>query len=222
MSELHMAMEPECLEPLNLVIKKDGAGDDEDESNITKKNYDNSINKYEDNDKVIEDEDDDDDKEIDKDEDEIDADCNMTIFQDAMKSGNMNLPTNDEKVLTALYMSSLVQMSNMTLPRSVPTPATPSPSFNAQPNFMQLLAMVEARHRMWQHMSWNTAAGGPQNFIRNPLSMPPQPFFDNPQTSLSEQLIGSQNSTVVSSSPSLKHEHSTFTVDTNKQAYFKR
>lgn len=158
-------MEPECLEPLNLVIKKDS---DNNEASV-----------YEDNiiaeDPV---------KGIDDERADNNTQDNMIALQDALKHNDSVLPTDDHKILTALYMSSLMQMSNMTVPRNV----TPPP-FGAQPNFMQLLAMVEARHRMWQQMNWPI----PPNFLRNPLSAPP-PYFDGPgATSLSEQLCNSQN-----------------------------
>ncbi|XP_023289881.1 protein pangolin, isoforms A/H/I/S isoform X5 [Orussus abietinus] len=181
-------MESECPEPLNLVIKKDGNGSD---STFIEENLVSSI------------------KRIEEDGGDTRVPENVTFLQDAVKSNESNLPTADHKILTALYMSSLMQMSNMTVPRSV----TP-PSFGAQHNFMQLLAMVEARHRMWQHMSWSV----PQNFLRNPLGLP-QPYFDSPVANLSEQLCNSQNSTPAYSLPSVKHEP---TNHDTKQPYFKR
>lgn len=188
-------MEPECLEPLNLVIKKDE--NTENGATVIEENSEaSSINRI--------DEENSDSKIVD----------NMTILQDAMKAEEAGLPTADHKILTALYMSSLMQMSNMNMPRSV----TPPP-YGAQHNFMQLLAMVEARHRMWQQMNWPL----PQNFHRNPLTLP-QPYFDGPTSNLTEQLCNSQNS--ASSYPMsctkpeqpLNHE-----ADLPlKQSYFKR
>lgn len=193
-------MEPECLEPLNLVIKKD----DSTESGSTTVTIDEgsseeaSINKINDEEKSN--------SVSSKHED------TMTILQDAMKSGEAGLPTADHKILTALYMSSLMQMSNMNLPRSV----TPPP-YGAQHNFMQLLAMVEARHRMWQQMNWPL----PQNFPRNPLALPAQPYFDGPTPNLTEQMCNSQNTTPSYPLSCAKPEQQSLSHDA-KQPYFKR
>ncbi|KAK1134781.1 hypothetical protein K0M31_007552 [Melipona bicolor] len=195
-------MEPECLEPLNLVIKKDDNTESGPATNVTieEGSSEASINRIDeekynnhpDPGKTIED--------------------NMTILQDAMKAGEAGLPTADHKILTALYMSSLMQMSNMSLPRSV----TPPP-YGAQHNFMQLLAMVEARHRMWQQMNWPL----PQNFPRNPLTLPAQPYFDGPTTNLTEQLCNSQNSTPTFPLSCTKPDQQPLNRD-SKQSYFKR
>lgn len=191
-----MAMEPECLEPLNLVIKKDDT--DGGPTTVIRERIDEE--KSETVETAIED--------------------NMAILQDAVKSAESGLPTADHKLLTALYMSSLMQMSSLSAPRGI----TPPPyggggggggsgggaiSQQQQQNFMQLLAMVEARHRMWQQMNWPL----PQSFLRSPLTLPPQPptaYFDGSTTTtttttaavaatttppnLTEQLCNSQNS----------------------------
>ncbi|OAD56216.1 Protein pangolin, isoform J, partial [Eufriesea mexicana] len=194
------AMEPECLEPLNLVIKKDDITESGPTTNVTieEGSSEASINRI--------------------DEEKCNGDPgktieeNMTILQDAMKAGEAGLPTADHKILTALYMSSLMQMSNMSLPRSV----TPPP-YGAQHNFMQLLAMVEARHRMWQQMNWPL----PQNFPRNPLTLPAQPYFDGPTTNLTEQLCNTQNSTPTYPLSCTKPDQQPLNRDA-KQPYFKR
>lgn len=173
-------MEPaECLEPLNLVIKKD---DTEDSGpligeKITEASLDEEKDVVATEENAIED--------------------NMAILQDAVKSAESGgLPTADHKLLTALYMSSLMQMSSLSAPRNIAPPPYGA-SQQQQQNFMQLLAMVEARHRMWQ-MNWPL----PQGFLRNPLTLPPtaSPYFDGatttptptPTPNLTEQL--SQNS----------------------------
>ncbi|KAF7411267.1 hypothetical protein HZH66_000163 [Vespula vulgaris] len=113
-------------------------------------------------------------------------------------------------------MSSLMNMSNAsTLPRNV---TSSSPPYAAQHNFVQLLAMLEARHRVWQQMNnWPT----PQNFLRNPLGLPPQPYFaDSPSANqLTEQLCTSQNPAPSFPLSSAKAEPSNHEA---KQAYFKR
>ncbi|XP_066594605.1 protein pangolin, isoforms A/H/I/S isoform X7 [Prorops nasuta] len=181
-----MAMEPECLEPLNLVIKKDDASN-ETSTTFTEDNINNKIDEEKEESKIQD---------------------NMAILQDAMKSDS-NLPAADHKILTALYMSSLMQMSNSSVPRGV----TPPP-YAAQHNFMQLLAMVEARHRIWQQMNWSM----PQSFARNPLGLP-QPYFDNPVSSLTDQLCSSPNSTSAYSLATAKPEPLSHEA---KQPYFKR
>lgn len=179
----YVAMEPaECLEPLNLVMKKD----DIDDGGPTRttvigvKIGEASIDEEE--------------------KDAVAAEDNMAILQDAVKSAESGgLPTADHKLLTALYMSSLVQMSNLSAPRGIAPPPYGA-SQQQQQSFMQLLAMVEARHRMWQQMNWPL----PQSFLRSPLTLPPtapSSYFDGATTtstptptppSLTEQL--SQNS----------------------------
>lgn len=159
----YVAMEPaECLEPLNLVIKKD----DTDDSGpvIGKRIAEATIDEEKDavlaaEDSAIED--------------------NMAILQDAVKSAESGgLPTADHKLLTALYMSSLMQMSSLSAPRGIAPP--PYGANQQQQSFVQLLAMVEARHRMWQQMNWPL----PQNFLRSPLTLPPTapPYFDGATT----------------------------------------
>lgn len=158
-------MEPaECLEPLNLVIKKDDTEDGgpeliSGERIITEASIDEEKDVVAAEECAIED--------------------NMAILQDAVKSAESGgLPTADHKLLTALYMSSLMQMSSLSAPRNIAPPQYGA-SQQQQQNFMQLLAMVEARHRMWQ-MNWPL----PQGFLRNPLTLPPAapPYFDGATT----------------------------------------
>lgn len=180
----YVAMEPaECLEPLNLVIKKD----DTDDSGPTRTVIGVKIAEAS----------------IDEEEKDVVAaeenaiEDNMAILQDAVKSAESGgLPTADHKLLTALYMSSLVQMSSLSAPRGIAPPPYGA-NQQQQQNFMQLLAMVEARHRMWQQMNWPL----PQSFLRSPLTLPPTApsYFDGATTtptstppSLTDQL--SQNS----------------------------
>lgn len=201
-----MAMEPECLEPLNLVIKKDdtarGGTVIEEEERIGKST--NAIDEEEDEEECT---------------DSRIIENNMTtILQDACKAGESGLPIADQKILTALYMSSLMNMSNAsTLPRNVTSSS--SPPYAAQHNFVQLLAMLEARHRVWQQMNnWPT----PQNFLRNPLGLPPQPYFADSSPSanqLTEQLCTSQNPAPSFPLSSAKAEPSNHEA---KQTYFKR
>jgi transcription factor 7-like 2 len=158
-------MEPaECLEPLNLVIKKDDTDDSGGPTVIGEKIAEASIDEEKDavaaEDNAIED--------------------NMAILQDAVKSVESGgLPTADHKLLTALYMSSLMQMSSLSAPRGIAPPPYGG-NQQQQQSFMQLLAMVEARHRMWQQMNWPL----PQSFLRNPLTLPPTapPYFDGATT----------------------------------------
>ncbi|KAI4484692.1 hypothetical protein M0804_007258 [Polistes exclamans] len=203
-----MAMEPECLEPLNLVIKKDDTGRggtviEEEEERIGGKSM-NAIDEEEE-------------EEESTDSTRMIENNVTTILQDACKAGGESgLPIADQKILTALYMSSLMNMSNAsTLPRNVTSSSAP---YAAQHNLVQLLAMLEARHRVWQQMNnWPT----PQNFLRNPLGLPSQPYFaDSPSANqLTEQLCTSQNpapSFPLSSAKAEPSNHET------KQPYFKR
>lgn len=182
----YVAMEPaECLEPLNLVIKKDDTVDSGPTGATVigvKIDGEASIDEEEKDAVVVE---------------ESAIEANMAILQDAVKSAESGgLPTADHKLLTALYMSSLVQMSSLSAPRGIAPPPYGA-SQQQQQNFMQLLAMVEARHRMWQQMNWPL----PQSFLRSPLTLPPTApsYFDGATTtptptppSLTDQL--SQNS----------------------------
>ena len=183
-----MAMEPECSEPLNLVIKKDSTASEpqltDSKSAPAEKSEEEKI--------------------------ETNIQDSMTILQDAVKSAeSASIPAADQKFLTALYMSSLMQMSNASALRNVsPTP------YNAQQNFMQLLTMVEARHRMWQQLSWSV----PPNFLRNPVGLP-QPYYDGSLSSINEQLCNSPNSLLSYPLPSPKHEQ---TNHDTKQTFFKR
>lgn len=154
-----MAMDSECLEPLNLVIKKD----DKNTNDL---------------------------HEEDEDEEVEEKLPNMAI--DSNKTSDNTLPMADQKILTALHMSNLMQMSNLNLPRGVSPPP-----YGTQYYFMQLLAMVEAQQLMCQQMSW------PQQYIRNPLRLP-QPYFDGPNLT---ELNNSMNSNSIYSLPSAKHEN---------------
>lgn len=161
----YVAMESaECPEPLNLVIKKD----DTDDSGpvIGERIAEASID--EEKDAVLAAE-------------ESAIEDNMAILQDAVKSAESGgLPTADHKLLTALYMSSLMQMSSLSAPRSIAPPPYGASQQQQQQSFVHLLAMVEARHRMWQQMNWPL----PQNFLRSPLTLPPTapPYFDGATT----------------------------------------
>jgi transcription factor 7-like 2 len=179
-----LAMEPaECLEqPLNLVIKKD----DTEENGSTGRTM-VIGERIESEASIIIDEEEE--KDAATVEEECAIDDNMAMLQDAVKSAESGggLPTADHKLLTALYMSSLMQMSSLSAPRGVaPSPYGASQQQQQQQqqqSFVQLLAMVEARHRMWQQMNWPL----PQGFLRNPLTMPPSapppsPYFDGATT----------------------------------------
>lgn len=180
-----MAMEPaECLEPLNLVIKKGNIDDSGPTRTVIGVKLGEASIDEEEKDAVV--------------AEESAIEDNMAILQDAVKSAESGgLPTADHKLLTALYMSSLVQMSNLSAPRGIAPPPYGA-SQQQQQSFMQLLAMVEARHRMWQQMNWPL----PQSFLRSPLTLPPtapSSYFDGATTtstptppSLTDQL--SQNS----------------------------
>ncbi|KAG5334527.1 PANG1 protein, partial [Acromyrmex charruanus] len=180
----YVAMEPaECLEPLNLVIKKDDTEDSGPTRTVIGVKIAEASIDEEEKDAVV--------------AEESAIEDNMAILQDAVKSAESGgLPTADHKLLTALYMSSLVQMSSLSAPRGIAPPPYGA-SQQQQQSFMQLLAMVEARHRMWQQMNWPL----PQSFLRSPLTLPPTApsYFDGATTTptptppnLSDQL--SQNS----------------------------
>lgn len=180
-------MEPaECLEPLNLVIKKDDTEDSGGPTTVIGERIEVEASIDEEKDAVA--------------AEESAIEDNMAILQDAVKSAESGgLPTADHKLLTALYMSSLMQMSSLSAPRGLAPPPYSGGNQQQQQSFMQLLAMVEARHRMWQQMNWPL----PQSFLRNPLTLPPAapppPYFDGatttptstPTPNLTEQL--SQN-----------------------------
>lgn len=185
-----VAMESECLEPLNLVIKKDGNSDGE--STVIEDNPTSAAERIEEDNK-----------------EETKAQDGMAILQEAVKAGESGLQPNDQKILTALHMSNLMQMSNMTLPRGVNPPA-----YGTQYYFMQLLAMVEAQQLMCQQMSWSA----PQHFARNPLRLP-QPYFDGPATNLTEQLCNSQNSAAAYTLPAAKRDTA---AHETKQSHSKR
>lgn len=197
-----MAMEPECLEPLNLVIKKDSNSPPaEPEPELPEKSTTPDVPVDSSKDCHT----------VEEDKFQSKVQDNMTILQEAVKSGEAGAPVTDQKFLTALYMSSLMQMSNASALRNVsPTP------YNVQQNFMQLLAMVEARHRMWQQLSWSV----PPNFLRNPVGLP-QPYYDGALTNINEQLCNSPNS-LMSSYPSLPTTKNQPASPETKQTFFKR
>lgn len=146
-------MEPECPEPLNLVMKKD-----------------------------------------EKDEDGSEA---GGIVQESQ-------PVADHKFLQALYMSSLMHMTGATARSATPPPTPPAAAagVSAPPqNFMHLLAMLEARHRMWQQMSWSI----PQSFMRGSLGFP-QPYFDGPVVANMSEQLAAQNSIGAYPSASAKRD----------------
>lgn len=171
-------MEPECLEPLNLVIKKDS--DTPEPSSIAEDNNKTAADNFVD-DKI-----------------ESKIEDNMAILQDAFKSAESGgVPAADQKFLTALYMSSLMQASNASALRNV----SPAP-YNVPQNFIQLLAALEARNRMWQQqLNWSV----PPNFLRNPVGLP-QHLYDGSLSSLNEQLCNSPNSLLTYPQPPTKHE----------------
>lgn len=170
-------MESECLEPLNLVVKKDNNSRD---TTLIDDNLSTSI------------------KKIDEEKVEVESSVldNMAILQNSSKTTDNGLPMTDQKILTALHMNNFMQMSNMNLPRGISPPP-----YGSQYYFMQLLAMVEAQQLMCQQMNWTV----PQHFIRNPLRLP-QPYFDSPSTNMSEPLCNSPNPTTVYPLPNVKRE----------------
>ena len=180
-------MESECLEPLNLVIKKDGNNEETiiDDSLVTSATSSK------------------------EDEGESKSQDNMAFLQDSMKAEETGIPGTDQKILTALHMSNLMQMSNMTMPRGVN-----QPPYGTQYYFMQLLAMVEAQQMMCQQMNWSA----PQHFMRNSMRLP-QPYFDGPTTNLTEQLCNSQNTASTYSLPITKRDN---TSHETKQSHSKR
>lgn len=185
-------MESECLEPLNLVIKKDANSSEGAEANIIEEKFVNAATRSEEEQQAV-----------------AKVQENMAILQEAVKSSEVGIPPNEQKILSALHMSNLMQMSNLNLPRGVNPPA-----YGTQYYFMQLLAMVEAQQMMCQQMSWS----GAQHFVRNPLRLP-QPYFDPPTNNLAEQLCNSQNSSTAYPLPMTKRDsvgHET------KQSYSKR
>ncbi|XP_015114039.1 protein pangolin, isoforms A/H/I/S isoform X4 [Diachasma alloeum] len=167
-------MESECLEPLNLVMKKDNNSSD---SSLN----DDGITSM---------------KKIDEEKVESSVSDNMAILQDSSETTDNSQPMTDQKILTALHMSNLMQMSNMNLPRGLSPPP-----YGSQYYFMQLLAMVEAQQIMCQQMNWSV----PQHFIRNPLRLP-QPYFDGSTINITEQLCHSPNPTSAYSLPNAKRE----------------
>lgn len=171
-----VAMEPECLEPLNLVIKKDN--NNSSGCSLNDEHIPASL------------------KNIEEDKVESSVSDNMAILQDSSETTDNSQPMTDQKILTALHMSNLMQMSNMNLPRGISPPP-----YGSQYYFMQLLAMVEAQQIMCQQMNWSV----PQHFIRNPLRLP-QPYFDGPTINITEQLCHSPNPTSAYLLPNAKRE----------------
>lgn len=182
-------MESECLEPLNLVVKKEEKNDETllIEDNVEGTIEDPKVKNIEDT--------------------EIRGD--LSLLQEAMKSDDSNSNSMEQKILTAFYMSSLMQVCNMATPRNLQ-------SLNTQNNFMQLLAMVEARHQLLQQMNWNM----PSNFLRNPLNIP-RPYFDVPMVSLNDQICYIQNSGTASNLSSNKNDSVNQDRDV-KQTFTKR
>ncbi|XP_043478493.1 protein pangolin, isoforms A/H/I/S isoform X6 [Leptopilina heterotoma] len=164
-------MESECLEPLNLVIKKEGKNV---ETLLLEENVEGTIKDVEDS-KIK----------------SIEGTGDLSLLQEAIKSDDSNSNSMEQKVLTAFYMSSLMQACNMATPRTL----------NTQNNFMQLLAMVEARHQLLQQMNWSA----PSNFLRNPLNIP-RPYFDVPMLNLNDQICYVQNSGTASNLSSNKND----------------
>lgn len=186
-------MESECLEPLNLVIKKDNNSDNNDDDKESDKSSVSSMNKSID--------------------DKIDSVLpKMTIDNTSKPNDNNTTQLNDQKLINALHMSNLMQMSNMTLPNDV---NTSSSSYGSQYYFMQLLAMVEAQQLMSQQMNWSL----PQQLIRNPLRLP-QPYFDSTTTNITEQLTNSQTSTTPYSLPNIKCDIINDSKQSNSKRYF--
>lgn len=197
-----MAMESECLEPLNLVIKKDNnssnnstssesvllEADDLSLSSTTTTATITALNKKDD---IV----------IDGDDNKVPDDArvlqtdNMAIEHltgdSNKKISDNNLAMTDHKLLTALHMSNLMQLNMGNLPRdSTPeSQVQPPPPYGTQYYFMQLLAMVEAQQLMCQQMNWSL----PQHFNRSPMRLPTQTYFDNPGVNLTEQLSNSQS-----------------------------
>lgn len=182
-------MEPECLEPLNLVMKKKNVSD---ECKIVDYSVDPASGpKYKFKKTTII-------------ESKSKTTDNMTILlQESINSSESEILPTDPKFLTSLYMSSLMQMSSSPTIRS----HLLSGPYNAQQNFMQLLTMIEARHRMWQQLNLPL----PQNLLQyaNITTAAPtvglsQPFFDGSLTNVNEQVCGSSNSFLSYLSPSAK------------------
>ncbi|XP_057335541.1 protein pangolin, isoforms A/H/I/S isoform X8 [Microplitis mediator] len=198
-----MAMESECLEPLNLVIKKDNnssnnstssesvllEADDLSLSSTTTTATITALNKKDD---IV----------IDGDDNKVPDDARVLMQTDNMaiehltgdsnkKISDNNLAMADHKLLTALHMSNLMQLNMGNLPRdSTPeSQVQPPPPYGTQYYFMQLLAMVEAQQLMCQQMNWSL----PQHFTRSPMRLPTQTYFDNPGVNLTEQLSNSQS-----------------------------
>lgn len=165
-------MEPDCLEPLNLVMKKDGAGEPDAGS-----------------------------------ERDASSSSSPAVAEpeaETVRAASLEEPPRelaeeapDQKLLSALYMSSLVQMSGV-------SPSSSPYSVGMPPNFVQLLAMVEARHRMWQQLSWPVHPG----FLRGPAAaaLAQPPYYDASHSAINEQLCNSPNSLINYPLPSPKLE----------------
>ncbi|KAL7299402.1 hypothetical protein TKK_0007647 [Trichogramma kaykai] len=252
------AMEPECLEPLNLVIKKDSccasnpsetdlssvhSGERDastPRSSICNLEQPTSNNAKESGDgggagNRLE---------------TTNFEDDMTILRDEAAKSGCELAADslhtlpDQKFLTALYMSSLMQMSAASTASTASGDGANNPlqqqynaaaaaAAGAPQNFMQLLAMVEARHRMWQQLSWPVP---PPSFLRSPppsaqpptsggaggpTPPPPHGYFDHHHHhhGLNEQLSNSPNSLINYPLPSSNHKQ---TNHDNKQALYKQ
>lgn len=181
------------MEPLNLVMKKDCNNDDDKES------VDSSVSSLN---KII-------DVKVDN------TSPDMAIIKDTNDKKIDTSQINDQKLINALHISNLMQINNINLPNDITN--TTSSSYNSQYYFMQLLAMIEAQQLMCQQMNWSM----PQQFIRNPLRLPSQPYFDNTVTNNinNEQFLNTQNSTsIYSSLQSVKRDSSS----DSKQSHSKR
>lgn len=192
-----MAMESECLEPLNLVIKKDNNSSsnsttssesvlEPDDLSLSSTTTTGTVTANKKEDIVI---DGDDNKVVDDAKVLMQTDPdNMAIEQ--LTNGNKkitdsNLAIADHKLLTALHMSNLMQLNLGNLRETTPeSQVQVPPPYGTQYYFMQLLAMVEAQQLMCQQMNWSL----PQHLVRSPMRLPTQAYFDNPAVNLSEQL----------------------------------
>ncbi|KAH0552350.1 hypothetical protein KQX54_008939 [Cotesia glomerata] len=205
-----MAMESECLEPLNLVIKKDNNSSsnsttssesvlEPDDLSLSSTTTTGTVTANKKEDIVI---DGDDNKVVDDAKVLMQTDPdNMAIEQLAngnKKITDSNLAIADHKLLTALHMSNLMQLNLGNLRETTPeSQVQVPPPYGTQYYFMQLLAMVEAQQLMCQQMNWSL----PQHLVRSPMRLPTQAYFDNPAVNLGEQLTS--NSLYAAN---LKHE----------------
>lgn len=170
-------MEPESLEPLNLVIKKDSNTSvsggcveiNDDNDGLEGK----SEESQESNSKSLQNK--------------------MDILQDAFRSVETSFFGVDPKILTAFYMNSLTQIPNGLNQRDIADP------FQMQQNFLHLLAMVEARQRMFQQYSLPASINNPTNLSQH--------LYDGPLTcNLNESTSTSSDSLLPFFIPKLKSQ----------------